>query len=257
MSVTTGPVGSAQLLRILVDRQIRLRSKRAGYGLMWPVIAPLFVLALYVFVFRSIFRVPVVHYPIYLFCGLLPWTFLAQSLPQAIGALSSDADLIRRSAFRYELLPISVVGVMTLAFLATLAGFVAYLAFKGMLAYRFLPALILPVSSLILFVAGLAMLLALVDVYNRVLRNILANLLTVWFFLVPIVYRPEMARGWLRALRSLDPVNMIVGQFRDILFWQKLSSPWHTALMGLLSGGFFVMSLGVFRHFAADLPKEV
>lgn len=248
---------SRELLFTLIERQLRMRAKRAGYGILWPVIAPLFLLGLYAFVFQSVFKVPLRHYPVFLFSGLLPWSFLAQTLPPASGSLGQDAELIRRTPFRHELLPISVVGVMTIPFSISLAGFVVYLALRGVLSYRLLPALMLPVASLVLFVSGLAMLLATIDVHNRVVRNLLGNFLTVWFFLVPIVYRPEMARGRLKMLRSLDPMNMIVGEFRDVLFWQRLSRPFHMLLMGLLSGGFFLAALTVFRRLNRDLPKYV
>lgn len=248
---------SRELLFTLIERQLRMRAKRAGYGILWPIIAPLFLLGLYAFVFQRVFNVPLRHYPVFLFAGLLPWSFLAQTLPAASGSLALDAELIRRTPFRHELLPIAVVGVMTIPFTITLGGFVTYLALNGFLSYRLLPALVLPVVSLVLFVSGLAMLLATIDVRNRVVRNLLGNALTVWFFLVPIVYRPEMARGRLKWLRSLDPMNMIVGEFRDVLFWQRLSRPFHMFLMGILSAGFFLVALAAFRRLNRDLPKYV
>lgn len=251
------PASSWELLFTLMERHLRMRAKRAGYGILWPIIAPLFLLALYAFVFQNVFEVPIKHYPVFLFCGLLPWSFLAQTLPPASSSLAQDSDLIRRSPFRHELLPIALVGVMTIPFSIALGGFVAYLAATGALSYKLLPALALPVASLVLFVSGLAMLLATIDVRNRVMRNLLGNFLTVWFFLVPIVYRPEMARGRLKLLRSLDPMNMIVGEFRDVLFWQRLSRPFHMLLMGGLSGGFFLVSLAIFRRLNRDLPKYV
>ena len=66
--------------------------------------------------------------------------------------------------------------------------------------------------------AGLASVLALVDVFNRDLRFVLNNLLTVWFFLVPIVYARRMADGRLDLVRTVDPMNHVIARFRDVLY---------------------------------------
>ena len=245
MTLTQRPIvpsSSREILRALIERSIRLRAKRSVLGAAWPAVAPVLLLLLYVFVFKSVFRVGIPRYPQFLFAGLLPWTFLAQALPQAIGSISSEPELVRRSRFAYELLPISTVLVVGVYFLLTLGGFIVYLAIVGQLVYVVLPALLLPLTALFFLVCSIAMLLALVDVYNRDLRMVLGNILTVWFFLVPIVYRPGMSPGPVRFLRSLDPMNMIVGQFRDILHFGQLSRPVHAVLMVLLCTGLLLGS---------------
>lgn len=251
---TLVPYGA--LLSVFVERQARVRMKRAWFGLVWPVVAPLVLLALYAFVFRSVFQVPIRNYPIFLFSGLLPWTFLAQSLGQSMASLSGEHDLVCGARFPRELLPISSVVVLAAQFLVTLALFVVYLAVTRQLSLAILPMLVLPLVALVLFVTGLALMMALIDVYNRDLRHLLGNLLTVWFFLVPIVYTHEMVTGWPRILRSVDPMNLIVGEFRDILYWHHLSRPVHMVVMLVLSACSMAVSLAVFGHFSARLPKE-
>jgi ABC-type polysaccharide/polyol phosphate export permease len=248
---------SAELWWTLVSRGLLIRSKRTLIGTIWPVVSPLLLVALYAFVFHSVFRVPVHHYAIYLFSGLLPWSFLAQTVGLASMSLSGDGDLIRRAPFRYEILPLSMVGTMAVYFLATLAVFVVYLAARGLLPWGLLPLLPIPIVSLVLFVAGITMILSLIDVYTRDIRLVLGNLMTVWFFLVPIVYRPGMAHGWLRSLRSIDPMNMIIGQFRNVLYDGHLYRPAHMALMVVVCMLFFGGCLAVFRHFAPNLPRDV
>ena len=81
---------------------------------------------------------------------------------------------------------------------------------------RLFPLLVVPVASVLLLVAALAALLALVDVFNRDLRYVLHNLLTVWFFLIPIVYDRRMVDGWVHTVTTLDPMRAVVGQFRAV-----------------------------------------
>lgn len=248
---------SVELLLTLVQRQLLLRSKRALIGAVWPAIAPLVMLALYSFVFNRIFTVPVPRYPEFLFAALLPWVFLSQSISASISSLSLEADLVRRAPFRHELVPIASVLAMAMYLLVTLLGFCAYLAIHGQLAWELAPVLLVPTASVVLLAAGIGQIVALFDVYNRDLRWVVGNLLTVWFFLLPIVYRRDMAPRALSFLDSTDPMNMIVGQFRSILYEQEVSRPAHLVLMLLVCIVFFLGSRAFFHRFGAELPKDI
>lgn len=250
-------VSSRELLRTLVERNIRLRRKRASIGVIWPLVAPFFLLGLYVFVFQHVFKAPQPHYTVFLFAGLLPWSFLALALGDSVTRVSTEAELIRRARFPYELLPIASVLSLGIYFVVSLIGFAAYMAIAGYLKIMLIPVLILPVIALFLLIMSLAMLLALVDVYNRDLRAVLANLLTLWFFIIPIVYRQSMVGPNLSVLRSIDPMNITIGQFRDILLFGHVSYPGHLALMLVICTSLFVASLAIFRRFASELPKNV
>jgi ABC-type polysaccharide/polyol phosphate export permease/GT2 family glycosyltransferase len=251
------PIRHRDLLGTLIVRQLKLRSKRTFIGMVWPLSGPLFLFGLYLFVFQAIFNVPIDNYPVYLFAGLLPWTFLTQTLGASVIALSSEPELIRRSRFPYELIPVATVSAMSLYFLLALGGFVVYLAITGELAFAVLPVLIVPVACLYLFVGALAVLLALIDVYNRDLRHVLANLLTVWFFLVPIVYTQQDLGQGLQFLDSVDPANLIVGQFRDVLYHGTISHPGHMVEMLAICLATWLVCLEIFRRHDPRLPKEV
>ena len=140
--------------------------------------------------------------------------------------------------------------------IATLIGFIIVLAALDHIDAVILPVLIIPVVCLYLLVATLGMLLALLDVYNRDLRRLLSNLLTIWFFLIPIVYVQNQAKG-LVPLRYIDPANILVSEFRSILVYQELP-PWHTMISGLaICLVIFTLALYVYRRFDDRLPREV
>ena len=245
------------LLIALVERQLFLRRRRSLLGIVWPVCGPIMLAGLYTFVFNSVFTVPVRHYPIYLFAGLLPWTVLLMSVTSSLSSISSEAALVRRAPFPYQLLPISTVFVNVLPFAILLVAFTVYDAITWNVSLILLPMLLLPTCALILFTSSLAMVLAAFDVYNHTLRFVLGNLLTVWFFFVPIVYRPEQAGSISTVLRSVDPMNMIIGQFRDVLYFGHLSRPSHTVLMVIVCGMSFVIANMIFQRIAPEIPKEL
>jgi lipopolysaccharide transport system permease protein len=246
-----------ELFGTLCHRQLILRRQRSVLGLIYPVFAPLLVLAMYTFLFKGIFDVPIRGYAGYLFIGLLPWTFFTQSMYQSLQSISSEAELLRRAPFPTELLPISTVVVNAGPFLVLLTGSILYGVYSGQVSVELVPFLLIPLLALALIAVSGALILALVDVYNHDLRYVLANLLQFWFFLVPIVYRPDMVRGKLRALRSIDPMNMIVGQMRDVLYYGHFSRPLNSALMLGVCGVVFLLSVMVFRRVAPILPRDV
>jgi lipopolysaccharide transport system permease protein len=245
------------LFRALLIRNLKLRAKRSALGLAWPVLAPVVLLVLYIFVFDSVFHVPVRHYGEYLYAGLLPWTFLTQSLGSTITAVSSEPEIVRRARFPYEFLPMASTTSMFIFFLVTLSGFLAYLAVVGRLHLVVLPVLFLPLIAVYLLVSAFGLLLSFIDVYSRDLRQVLANLLTVWFFLVPIVYRQDMVTKRLWFLEDVDPANLIVGQFRAVLYYGKIAQPGHMVLMLVICVSFFGVCLALFHRASGNIPKDV
>lgn len=253
----TSSMAQTRLLRVLVLRQLRLLRKRSVLGLLWPMLTPWVMLALYAFVFHSVLNVPIPRYGVFLFAGLLPWSFLSQTLGTTMQSLSQEADLIRRARFSYWLLPVATEIALSTYFIATLALFVGYLGVEGELNWKLLPAILLPVISLYMFIGAVACVLSLIDVYNRDLRQVFNNILTVWFFLVPIVYQQQMLSHRLLFLRSIDPLNLIVGEFRNILYDGDLPHPLHSVVVLLVSGGLLLLATSLINRVSAALPKDV
>jgi ABC-type polysaccharide/polyol phosphate export permease len=256
-TVTKPKAQSRDLLFTLVERGLLLRQKRSAIGLFWPVTAPIVMLILYTFVFHRVFHSPIRSYPIYLFCGLLPWTLFTTGASGALSAITGYSDVVRRAPFPYYILPLSSVFSSFLPFAILLVGFIGVVGVIGNLELALLPFIVLPIIALLLITSAAAMLLSLIDVYNHSMRFLLSNILTAWFFLVPIVYRPDMAGKIGDVLRSVDPINMIVGQFRDILYWGHINKPGQLVLMVVLTALCFVVSLAIFVRVSPEIPKEL
>jgi lipopolysaccharide transport system permease protein len=257
MHALRGLVGSRDLAITLVERQVRLRAKRSWLSTVWPVIAPFILMGLYVFVFKRVFNVPIDRYPEYLLAGLLPWVFLAQTLPKAMASISAEADLVRKAPFHYELLPLSMVISQAYNIVITIGIFVVYLGFASDLNLAVVPFLVFPLFAIIMLVAGLSMLFSLVDVYNHDLRWVLGNVLTMWFLLVPILYRPNMVPAAIETVQTYEPVGLVVGQFRAVLYRGEIDEPHLLVLMLLVCTAVFLIALGLFRRFSTQLPKDV
>lgn len=256
-AVAGATIHLADLAWVLVVRQVKLIVKRTVFGILLPLAVPLILFAVYIFVFHTVFKVGISRYPVYLFAGLLPWTYLSQTLFTASTSLSREAELVRRAGFPYLLLPMAATAAGLVFLVITLSGFIVVLAATGHLFPALLPLLILPVLAVYLFVTGLGLVLCVIDVYDRDLRALLGNILTVWFFIVPVAYTQSALSRHLGVLVDDDPVSFIVGEFRELLYWGHVGSPGRTVTMMVICGGFFVLCLLFFQRTTRDLAKDV
>lgn len=250
-------LGARDLFTTLVIRQFRIRRKQSRLGLVWPVLAPLLLTLLYTVVFKRVVSVPIDRYPSFLLCGLLPWSFLSTAISRSIPSISTEPDLVRKAPFPYALLPITSVAANVVTFAATLVLFVAYLIVRGEAHLAMLPLLVVPVLSLLLLTGGIVVVLSLIDVFNHDLRHIIGNILPIWFFLLPVVYRPTMAPGYVQVLQSIDPMAAVVGQFRSVLYTGNSGDVVGLVAALVACAALFFGSILLFDRASRDLAKIV
>ena len=222
------------LIQSLVARDLKARYRGSILGLFWSFGNPLLLLLVYSAVFSYFVKradpdTGVEPYALFLCCGLLPWTWFVSSLNESATSLVVGGNLIKKVLFPAEILPIvTVLGNMVqfLISLPVLAGFLMYYATTGgaeggpkqvdlhAAELVWLPVVI--VVQLILTMA-LALILSALTVHFRDIRDILSNLLTLWFFATPIIYSwlhvPHL-KFWL----DLNPFTHLAVSYQEILF---------------------------------------
>src|SRR5918993_216918 len=100
------------LIQSLVARELKARYRGSVLGFFWSFINPLMMLLVYSFVFATIMDQRangIDHYELFMFCGILPWTWFASSLLESSGVLISGGNLIKKVLFPAEILPIVTV----------------------------------------------------------------------------------------------------------------------------------------------------
>jgi lipopolysaccharide transport system permease protein len=251
------------LIQSLVARELTARYRGSLLGACWSFVNPLLLLLVYTFVFTVVMpggRFPgIEHVAVFMFCGILPWTWFQSSLVEASNVLISGGNLIRKVLFPAEVLPLVTVLSGLLHFCLGLPILAAFLAY-----YRIgvdVPDLLwLPVVMLVqlLFTAGLALLLSAITVHFRDIRDLLTNVLYLWFFATPILYplaqAPQSVRPWLR----LNPFTHLASAYQEILYSDGRFVPnAGFAVMAVLSVGVFVGGYFVFDRLRDTLAEEV
>jgi lipopolysaccharide transport system permease protein len=219
-------IRARQLILTLTARDLKARYRGSILGYFWSLANPLLLLAVYTIVFTLIFDRPggLHPYALFLFIGILPWTFFAGATLESTNVLVTNGSLIKRVLFPAEALPIVVVLSHLVHFLLALPILFAAIAIGVVWADVPVgwPMLFAPVIMLLqsLFVAGVALAISSTAVLFRDLRDIIANLLNLGFFLTPILYALDgpLVRPVLAKLLLLNPMTPFVVAYQDVFF---------------------------------------
>jgi homopolymeric O-antigen transport system permease protein len=242
----------------LVRRDFEQRYVGSAVGWVWGLIHPLVLLGVYTFVFAYAFQARLDpgevtdNYPLWLFAAMLPWLLFAETLQRSASSLVDYANLIKKSVFPAEVVPLSIF-LSTLishflAMLLLLAGVAIWLHPVG------LAVLVLPLYLVLLgmFSLGLSWIAAGLHVYLRDTAQVLTVVLTAWFWLTPIFMSESVFTdrfgGRLGVLLRINPLVYVVRGYRDMVLgnrlpaWQDVLALAGFSIIAFILGGLF------FRH---------
>lgn len=252
-----------QLIAALTARDLKARYRGSILGFFWSLANPLLLLAVYTLVFTFFFPSNLIHpYPLFLFAGILPWTFFSAAVLESTTSISSNAGLIKKVMFPAEALPLVTVASHLVHFalampvlLVATAGFALHgdITISGTI-------LLVPFLMILqtLFVAGIAMTVSSASVLFRDLRDILTNLMQLGFFVTPILYLVDrVASRPLRALLRLNPMTPFIVSYQDVIFFGHLPGLADTLLMIAYAFVSVAMGIMVFGRLRDTLAEAI
>lgn len=211
-----------ELLVQMTKRDLLLRYKQTLMGFGWAVFMPLVNTAVFSVIFTRVAPINVgVPYPLFAFCGLLAWNFFAATLRFSVTSLVSNINLVTKVYFPRELFPLSAMLVGTVDLLVGSLVLVALLIYYGVGPSPML--LWLPVVLLVqmAFTMGVALLLAMGNLFYRDVKYLFEVVITVWMFGTSVLYPLELLGGRLGMLAALNPMTPIIDGYRDILLFHR------------------------------------
>jgi ABC-type polysaccharide/polyol phosphate export permease len=241
------------LIRSFVVRDLRSRYIGSFMGIFWSVIHPIVLLVSYAFVFSVIFgqRPPpdsgTTSFWLFLFCSILPWLFFQETLQRSSTIVIDNANLVTKTLFPTEILPLSVMLACVINHLIGFAILLLILVFafgKISLLIFFLPIYFL---CLMLFTLGLSWLVSSLNVFVRDVSQILSVILTFWFWFTPIFYSPERFPSNLQFLVQANPLAHVVTGYRDCLLRMRMPDLGVLAILAAASLATFVAGGMFFR----------
>ena len=208
-----------ELLYFLTKREIQVRYKQTVLGGLWAIIQPFFTMVVFTLFFGRLAKMPSdgIPYPIFVYAGLLPWTYFANALSASGNSLVGSANLISKVYFPRIIIP----GSSSLAGL--LDFFVAMLVLFVMMAYYdFVPGaeiLLFPflVGLTFLCAVGVGLWLSALNVQYRDIRYVIPFLIQLWMFVSPVIYPVSLVPQKYQWALALNPMGGVIEAYRASL----------------------------------------
>lgn len=250
-----------ELIWLLVVRDFKVRYQGSVLGFIWSLLIPLVQILVLTIVFKHFVRLQIPNYSVFVFCAYVPWIAFQTVLGDSCKSVLEQRNLVRKTCFPREALPIATLVTGTIHFLLYIAVLLAVLA---CIPVRFFPTLLLiPVLMLIqaALMMGLGFIVSAMQVYYHDVAYGVQVLLMVCFWLTPIVYPPTMVPEKYLSWYNLNPMVAVVGGFRRaILPTQEniQAAPSELIIQAALISA-FVLIVGylVFRWRSWHLPEAL
>jgi lipopolysaccharide transport system permease protein len=253
-----------ELLWALTRREITDRYAGQFLGSLWALGHPLVLMGIYVFVFAVVLKARIggtlempLDYPVYILSGLIPWMAFQEAMNKSVGAISSNANLVKQVIFPIELLPVK--GVLA-AFLPQTISFVA-LTIYVFIKLGTVPAtyLLLPFLFVLqgLAMMGVAFLFSAVGVYLRDLKEVVQVFCTAGVYLMPIAYLPEWVPTLIRPVLYFNPFSYLAWCYQDAAYFGRFEHPWAWLVLALLSPMTFVAGSRVFAQLKSHFGNRL
>lgn len=239
------------LIHALVVRHLAARYRGSLLGFLWSFLNPLFLMLVYTLVFQFYIRFDQVeNYSIFLFCGLLPWIWTQSAIIEGTAAISASGHLITKSMFPAHVLVLVSILTSMIHYLLSLPLLFLFIYFSSIELYWtwLLFPLIMSLQALILY--GLALALSSINVFFRDVQHLVGSILTLLFFLCPILYPRSTVPERFRFTLDLNPFAAITECYHAIFLEGVL--PANFVLLSLVLWGlaFYVIGALVYRRYS-------
>jgi lipopolysaccharide transport system permease protein len=233
-----------ELLWVLVARDVRVRYKQTVLGAGWAVIRPLTAMLIFSIVFGHLARMPSdgYPYPVFVFAGLLPWTFFSTAISAAGQSLVGSAHLVSKVYFPRLIIPLASAGAALVDLVISTAILLLMLLWYGLPVSWHLLAAPLLLAAVAVAALGMGTLLSALTVTFRDFSHITPFLVQVWMYVTPVVFPVSLVPAQWQWLLYANPMTGLTEAFR----WAFLGKPMDMVGLGLsLAVGASLLLIGV------------
>ena len=211
-----------ELIWALALKELKIRYKRSVLGFLWALLNPALLMLVLTAVFASIMKFPIPHYPVFLLCVLLPWTFFSQALAYGAESIVANGELIKKVSLPMSVFPMAALVsnlINLLLSMIPLMILVPVVRHPFYVTWLYLPV---PTLALAIFTLGAMFFFAAANVYYRDVSHILQIVLQAWFYITPVIFPLDFIPEKYRWIFKLNPLIYVVNGFRLAVYYGQL-----------------------------------
>jgi lipopolysaccharide transport system permease protein len=243
-------VANRFIIHQLARREILSRYRGTIFGILWSLLTPMLMLAIYTFVFGFVLEIrwPVqagghAEFASILFSGMIMHSFLSECLMQSTTLITGNSQYVKKVVFPLEALAWVTTSTALFQSIISIAVLFVYLIVIGHEFHWVVLLFPLPVCALYLMCIGIVWFVSAAAVYLKDLGHIMGVVSTILFFMAPILYPKDALPNELLPFLYLNPITYPIEQLRDIVLWNQ--APDFAKLSIYLVSGFLFSWVGL------------
>ncbi|CAN5611431.1 ABC transporter permease [soil metagenome] len=219
-----------ELIFFLTWRDVKVRYKQTLLGVAWAVLQPAMLMLVFIVFLGKMAKVPSADSPLFVYSGLLPWTFFATAITNAGNSVVGSERLVTKIYFPRLAIPIASVCAALVDFAVAMTLMLGLMIWYGSMpgvSILFAPIIL---GAIMLTALGVGMALAALNVAYRDFRYVIPFMIQFWMFATPSVYMATnggagaTGGGWVTTLLALNPMTGLIAAFRATCL--NLPIPW-------------------------------
>lgn len=233
-----------ELLYFLIWRDVKIRYKQTVLGALWAILQPLLTMLIFTLFFGKLAgmasKTGGAPYPIYVYAGLLPWTFFANAVTNSSNSLVGSVNLITKIYFPRLIMPVAsvIAGLVDLA--------LSFLVLLVMMAYYHTPLgwqiITIPLLTIgvVLIAIGVGSLLSALTVAYRDFRYIVPFMIQIWMFITPVIYPLSVVPAKWRMVMMINPIAGYIEGIRNAVLNRPIA--WEHVLISSVVAGLILIT---------------
>ncbi len=245
------------LINALVVRGLKARYRGSVLGFFWTFINPFLLMLVYVFVFKVLMKNGIKNYSVFLFAGLLPWTWFSTALTDGVNSIVGGSNLITKVLFPPQVLPTVSVLVNMMNYIFSLPLLLLFMFILKMDLGISIIAIIPVIIIQLILTEGLVLIIAAVNVYFRDLQQIVSNFLLLGFFVTPIIYQLSQVPSRYLIIFYMNPMTLLVRSYQWIFYYNIFPNWLHLSYLLIASVVILLIGAYLFEKLKEAFPEFI
>ena len=206
-----------ELLFFLVWRDVKVKYKQTFIGVAWAIIQPLVSMIIFSVIFGHLAGIDPglnIPYPLFVFAGLLPWSYFSSSLALSSSSLTGNSNLITKVYFPRLLIPLASIVSPLIDFLMAFMVLIGLFAYYGRVPNWHAVAIPAFLFAALLTALGVGLWLSCLNVRYRDVPYAIPFLTQLWLYSTPVIYPVGIIPKDWQWLIALNPMTGVIEAFR-------------------------------------------